>query len=549
MNRRDFHSLLAAGVATSPLAGAQSGASAPAEQSFDFVVYGATAAGVATAVAAARQGLSVVLLEPQKHVGGMVTGGLSATDIGKREVIGGFALEFYLRLGRRYNLIPHHQVIAWKPEPRVAESVFHEMLSLANVKVLFQHRLKERTGVSISGGRIRSIVMENGAQFSAPLFADCTYEGDLIAQAKVSYTVGREGVKQYGESLAGVRAETPHHQFLVPIKARKSDGTLYPEIGDYPMGTPGDGDRKVQAYNFRVIATTNPLNRLPWPKPDGYDPARFELLTINLVNEEKRLGRPLSFNDLGGIGHIPNQKADVNNKGGFSSDYIGRNWDYPDGDYATRQRIWDDHILYQQSLYYFLANDPSVSLALRMDMNRWGLSLDEFEDTNYWPNQLYVREARRMVGEFVVTQKDIQTDVKKTDVIGMGSYNSDSHNIQRIVNAKGFVENEGDVQVGVTPYQIPYRVMLPKREECVNLLAPVPFSASHIAFASLRMEPQWMIIGHAAGVAASLALKDKKAPHEIDVKKLQGILLEQGGVFEYVAPVQNSAISKLQRQI
>ena len=549
MNRRDFHSLLAAGVATSPLARAQQGASVPAEQSFDFVVYGATAAGVATAVAAARQGLSVVLLEPQNHVGGMVTGGLSATDIGRREVIGGFALEFYLRLGRRYNLIPHHQVIAWKPEPRVAESVFHEMLSAANVKVLYQHRLKEKTGVSLSGGRIRSIGMENGARFSAPLFADCTYEGDLIAQAKVSYTLGREGVKQYGESLAGVRAETPHHQFLVPIKARKSNGALYPEIGDYPMGTPGEGDRKIQAYNFRVIATTNPLNRLPWPKPVGYDPARFELLAINLVNEEKRLGRPLSFNDLGGIGHIPNQKADVNNKGGFSSDYIGKNWDYPDGDYATRQRIWDDHILYHQSLYYFLANDPSVSLALRMDMNNWGLSLDEFEDTNYWPNQLYVREARRMVGEFVVSQKDIQTDVKKADVIGMGSYNSDSHNIQRIVNAHGFVENEGDVQVGVTPYQIPYRVMLPKREECANLLAPVPFSASHIAFASLRMEPQWMIIGHAAGVAASLALKDKKAPHEIDVKKLQGILLEQGGVFEYVAPVQNSAISKLQRQI
>ncbi|MCW5963699.1 MAG: FAD-dependent oxidoreductase [Bryobacterales bacterium] len=528
---------------------AQQGAGNPAEQSFDFVVYGATAAGVTTAIAAARQGMNVILLEPQNHVGGMVTGGLSATDIGRREVIGGMALEFYLRLGRRYNLIPHQQVIAWRPEPRVAESVFHEMLSGAGVKVFYRHRLKEKSGVSISGGRIRFVEMENGTRFSAPLFADCTYEGDLIAQAKVSYTVGRESVKQYGESLAGVRAETPHHQFLTPIPARKANGSLYPEIGDYPMGNPGDGDRKVQAYNFRIIATNNALNRVPWPKPEGYDPARFELLAINLKNEEKRLNRPLGITDIGGVGHIPNQKADVNNKGGFSSDYIGKNWDYPDGDYATRERIWNDHVRYQQGLYYFLANDPSVSEAMRMDMNRWGLSLDEFEDTNYWPNQIYVREARRMVGEFVATQKDLQTDVKKPDVIGMGSYNSDSHNIQRIVNSKGFVENEGDVQVGVTPYQIPYRIILPKREECVNLLVPVPFSASHIAFASLRMEPQWMIIGHAAGVAASLAHKSGKPPHEIDVKKLQEILLDQGGVFDYVAPIQNSAIGKLQRLI
>lgn len=549
MNRRDFHSLLAAGVATPSLAQAQSRANAPAEQSFDFVVYGGTAAGVTTAVAAARQGMRVVLLEPGKHVGGMVTGGLSSTDIGRREVIGGMALEYYMRLGRRYNLSPHHQVIAWKPEPHVAESVFHEMLSPTSVKVLYQHRLKEKTGVVKSGGRIQSIEMENGSRFTAPLFADCTYEGDLIAQAKVSYTVGREGVKQYGESLAGIRAKTPAHQFLAPIPARKANGQLYPEIGDYPMGTPGDGDHKVQAYNFRIIATNNPMNRYAWPKPPGYDPARYELLAVNLRNEEKRLNRPIRYNDLGGVGHIPNQKADVNNKGGFSSDYIGKNWEYPDGDYATRERIWNDHIYYQQGLYYFLANDPSVALQTRMDMQSWGLSLDEFEETQYWPNQLYVREARRMVGDFVATQKDLQTDLKKDDVIGMGSYNSDSHNIQRIVTPQGFVENEGDVQVGVTPYQIPYRIMLPKREECINLLAPVPFSASHIAFASLRMEPQWMIIGHAAGVAASLAHQAGRPPHEIDIKKLQSILLEQGGVFEYVAPIQNGAIGKLQRLI
>ena len=547
MDRRDFAKSIALGAVTaSPLAAAMQGAES-AEQSFDFVVYGGTAAGVTTAVAAARQGMKVVLLEPRDHVGGMVTGGLSGTDVGKREVIGGMALEFYMRVGRRYRLSEHMQSIAWVPEPHVAESVFHEMLSGANVTVLYRHRLKEGSGVVISGGRIRSITMENGSRFAAPFFADCTYEGDLIAQAKVSYTVGREGVKQYGESLAGVQAKTDQHQFHYPIPARDASGKLYPEIGDYPMGTPGEGDKKVQAYNFRVIATNNPMKRLPWPKPAGYDPARYELLALYLAGEVKRLNRAPRFNEVSLLRHIPDRKVDINNRGGFSSDYIGKNWEYPDGSYATRERIWNEHIAYQQGFYYFLSTDSRVPLSLQMEVKEWGLCSDEYEESNYWPNQLYVREARRMVGEFVATQKDLQTDLKKADAIGMGSYQSDSHNIQRIVNAKGFVENEGDVQVAVNPYQIPYRIMLPKREECVNLLVPVPFSASHIAFASLRMEPQWMIIGHAAGVAASLAHKANKPPHEIDVKQLQNILVEQGGVFEYVIPAQNGATSKLQR--
>lgn len=547
MNRRDFHSMVGAGMLASPLASAQSAGGTPTERTFDFVAYGGTAAGVTTAVAAARQGMKVALLEPHDHIGGMVSGGLSGTDVGRREVIGGMALEFYLRAGRRYDVGQHLNYLAWMPEPRVAESIFREMISEANVTLLFRHRLKEKTGVSMSGGRIRSIEMENGAKYSAPIFADCTYEGDLMAQAKVSYTVGREGVKQYGESLAGIRAVTPHHQFHYPIPARDANGKLYPEIGDYPRGTPGDGDHKVQAYNFRVIASNDPQNRLPWPKPEGYDPARYELLALYLAGEVKRLNRAPIFNEVSLLRRIPNRKADINNRGGFSSDYIGKNWEYPDGSYATRARIWNDHILYQQGLYYFLANDPRVPPTLQMEVNQWGLARDEYEDTNHWPHQIYVREARRMVGEFVATQKDLQTDLKKTDAIGMGSYQSDSHNIQRIVNEKGFVENEGDVQVAVNPYQISYRIMLPKREECINLLAPVPFSASHIAFASMRMEPQWMLIGHAAGVAASLAHQANKPPHEVDVKKLQGILLDQGAVFEYVRPVQNEAITKLQR--
>lgn len=547
MNRRDFHSLVAAGMLTSPLAAAQMTGSTPAVRTFDFVVYGGTAAGVTTAVAAARQGMKVALLEPHDHVGGMVSGGLSGTDVGRPEVIGGMALEFYMRVGRRYDVGQHLSSIAWMPEPHVAESVFHEMLSEANVTVFYRHRLKEKTGVSMASGRIRSIEMENGTRFSAPIFADCTYEGDLMAQAKVSYTVGREGIKQYGESLAGIRAETKYHQFDYPIPARDASGKLYPEIGDYPRGTPGEGDTKVQAYNFRVIASNDPMNRLPWPKPAGYDTARYELLALYLAGEVKRLNRAPIFNEVALLRRIPNRKADINNRGGFSSDYIGKNWEYPDGDYATRERIWNEHILYQQGLYYFLANDPRVPATLQMEVNTWGLSRDEYEDTNYWPHQLYVREARRMVGEFVATQKDLQTDLLKPDAIGMGSYQSDSHNIQRIVNEKGFVENEGDVQVAVKPYQISYRIMLPKRTECVNLLAPVPFSASHIAYASMRMEPQWMLIGHAAGVAASLAHQANKPPHEIDVKKLQETLLAQGAVFEFALSGQHEAITKLQR--
>lgn len=553
MDRRTFGSLAVAGMTGSALSGSQAMAQTPTaqggEQSFDFVAYGGTAAGVTTAVAAARQGLRVALLEPFDHVGGMVTGGLSGTDVGTREVIGGMALEFYMRCGRRYGVQEHLSQLAWMPEPHVAESVFHEMMSEAGVRVFFRHRLREKTGVEMSGGAIRSITMENGARFRAPMFADCTYEGDLIAQAKVSYTFGREGVKEYNESLAGIRAHTQHHQFLHPIKAHDANGNLYPEISDQPMGTPGEGDKKAQAYNFRVIATNNPQKRIPWPKPNGYDPKRYELLALYLDGEVKRLGRPPIFNEVALFRPIPNQKADINNRGGFSSDYIGKNWEYPDGSYATRARIWQEHIDYQQGLYYFLANDSRVPATLQMEVRNWGLCLDEYEDTGYWPNQLYVREARRMVGEFVATQKDLQTDLTKPDAIGMGSYQSDSHNIQRIVNAKGFVENEGDVQVAVKPYQIPYRIMLPKRTECTNLLAPVPFSATHIAFASLRMEPQWMIIGQAAGIAASLALNAKKIPHEIDVKKLQDLLKEQGGVFSYAPSPHVSAMGVLQKII
>ncbi len=519
-----------------------------AQQAYDLVVYGGTAGGVMTAVAGARHGLKTALLEPGRHIGGMVSGGLSGTDVGKPEVIGGMALEFYWRAGRHYQLDRHLQQLAWMPEPGVAEKLMRDMLAEAKVTLLTSHRLVEKTGVRKQGTRITEIAMENGARFTAKIFADCSYEGDLMAQAKVSYTYGREGVSQYGESLAGVRAHTENHQFAVDIPARDKNGKLYPEISPDPPGKPGEADKRIQAYNFRVIATKVPANRIAWPKPKGYDPKRFELLAIYLNEMTKYMGRPLTVNEVGLIRVIPNGKADLNNRGGFSTDYIGKNYDYPEGSYATRARIWQDHIDYQQGLYYFLANDPRVPAALRAEMSEWGLAKDEFTDTGNWPNQLYVREARRLVGDFVATQKDLQTDLKKDDVIGMGSYNSDSHNVQRHVSPEGIVLNEGNMEVPVKPYQIPYRVLTPKASEAENLLVPVCFSASHVAYSSLRMEPQYMILGHAAGVAAALAVKNGVNVQSIPIAELQKTLLNEGGVFEQGVDIQLRALAKIREK-
>src|SRR6266481_4933111 len=245
-------------------------------QSFDLVVYGGTAGGAITAVSGAREGLKVVLLEPGRHIGGMVSGGLSRTDVGKKEVIGGYALEFYWRAGKAYEMSRYLQDIAWLVEPHVAEPIFRQMLSEAGVTVLLDHRLREKDGVRQEGGRIVSIVMDNGARFDGKVFADCSYEGDLMAQAGVQYTWGRESAAQYGESLAGVRGETPKHQFLVDLSPRGADGKLLPEISDTPAGEIGVAERKVQAYNFRLILSHDPANQVAYPKPARYDPARYE---------------------------------------------------------------------------------------------------------------------------------------------------------------------------------------------------------------------------------------------------------------------------------
>jgi len=504
-----------------------------AAEKYDLVVYGGTAGGVITAVSGAREGLRVAVLEPRNHLGGMVSGGLGWTDFGKKEVIGGYSLEFFFRVGRRYNIRQFGHEASWNFEPQVAEAVFRELAKEAGVTVLYGHRLREKTGVRKVGSRVVEIAMENGASFEAKVFADATYEGDLMAQSGVAYTWGREGVRQYGESLAGVRGETPKHQFLVDIPAREG-GKLLSEIYAGPYGEPEAADKKVQAYNFRMCFSNEPSNRVPFPKPNGYTSARYELLARLLEVSTAKNGRPPRINEVMKPDPIPNRKLDVNNNGAFSTDYIGGSWDYPEANYVRREQIWQAHLDYVAGFFYFLANDPRVPAALQQEVSEWGLAKDEFTDTNHWPHQLYVREARRMVGDFVMTQKDLQTELSKPDPIGMGSYNSDSHNIQRVVTKEGFVRNEGDMQVPVTPYQIPYRIMVPRRAEAQNLLVPVCFSASHVAYSSVRMEPQYMILGHAAGVAAKMAIAADKAVQDIDARSLTARLTAQGAVTEYV---------------
>lgn len=500
--------------------------------SFDLVVYGGTAGGAISAVTAAREGLRVALLEPGKHLGGMVTGGLSATDHGEKAVVGGYSLEFYERLGRQYG-----QEIEWYPEPHVAEVVVQEMLQEAKSAVVFYgHRLKEKDGLKKQGQRIFEIRMENGSTFHAPIFIDASYEGDLMAQAGVSFTCGRESSAQYGESLAGVRPKDPNHQFDFPVPAFDEKGNVIPEIQTEPRGNLGERDQKIQAYNFRMILTNRPENRVPFPKPDVYDPKRFEVLARFLNEFVRHKGRPPRVEEIFLPRKIANNKWDFNNRGPFSTDYIGKNWDYPNASYQRRAEIWRDHVDYTKGLFYFLTQDPQVPQPLQAELNEFGLAKDEFIDNNNWPHQLYVREARRMIGDFVMTQKDIQSELTKPDGIGMGSYNSDSHNVQRYVTEDGHAQNEGNMEVPVTPYQIPFRIMLPKKSQVTNLLVTVCFSASHVTYSTLRMEPVYMIIGQAAGVAAKLAVDGKISLHEINTTALTAKLHAQRVVTEWSNP-------------
>jgi hypothetical protein len=500
------------------------GSASALRQDADFIVYGGTASGVIAAYSAAREGLHVILLEPRAHLGGMVTGGLSATDLGQFNVIGGYTREFYLRAAAHYGIHDLNRPENWRSEPHVDEELFRTMVAEARVDVHLREQLKANHGVELLDHRIASITTLDGKQWRAKVFADCSYEGDLMAQAGVPYVYGREPSAQYGEDLAGVRAHTPGHQFTWPISAYDADHRMLPEIDPGPLAAPGSGDKKVQAYNFRLILTDNPANRLPFLRPSRYDPSRFALLIRYLEEFAGHRGRAPVLHDVTNPVPIPNHKADFNNNGPFSTDYIGHSWDYPDASYAQKEAIWEDHLNYTQSFFYFLSHDLRVPATLRSETQQWGLPKDEFIDSGHWPNQLYIREGRRMVGVYVIRQSDLQSERAKPDSIGMGSYNSDSHNVERIALADGAVQNEGDVQVPVQPYEIPYRTLLPPKTVVRNLLVPVALSATHAAYSSLRMEPQYMIMGQAAGVAASLSIRNQVAVQDISIAALQANL-------------------------
>jgi hypothetical protein len=500
-----------------------------AEHAADVVVYGATASGVVAAVAAARQGKSVLLVEPGRHTGGMVTGGLGATDYGNRAAVGGYSREFFDRVRDHYaaKYGKGSQQLrdcsdGFYFEPHVATLVFNRMLTEAKVTPLFGQRL---TRVVKKGTALASFTTAKGDTFAARVFIDASYEGDLMAAAGVKYHVGREARPAYKESLAGVQEFSRAHQWPVRVNGLDAMKKLLPFIQAGPPGKPGDGDRKVQAYNFRLCMTDRRDNLVPWPKPAGYDPARYELLARYLK------ARPgVKMGQLMNPVRMPNGKTDTNNNGPFSTDHIGANWDYPEADHATRERIREDHVRYTQGFFYFLANDPRVPAALRKEMQGWGLARDEFTDTDNWPHQLYVREARRMVGAYVMTQADIMDNREKDDSVGLGSYNTDSHHVQRVVRADGSVLNEGDFQEPVSPYAIPYRSLTPKASECDNLLVPVCCSASHVVYGTIRMEPVYMSLGQASGVAATLAVEGKCSVQKVPAEKLTALLKKQKAV-------------------
>ncbi len=515
-------------------------AQAPSRKAYDIVVYGATPSGIMAAVAAANEGAKVLLISPEKHVGGMVSGGLGRTDIGDRRATGGLAKRFFDEVSaktRKENQTPGRP---WDLEGKVASEIFAKWISENAIEVLMEVNLKNLTK---TGKRIETLELSNGARVIAKNFIDASYEGDLMAKAGVSYIVGRESSEEYGEKDAGVQVgETQKYsdedysenctclggnskvhyihyaQFGANIPAKNKDGKLLWGVEAGALPKIGSADGKTQAYNFRVTATRNKDLLVPWPKPANYRPERYELL---LAYMDAHKG--ISFYKLAHFGRLPNGKFDINASGPFTTDYVGGNTEYPDGDYAKRAQIWQDHEDYVKGFFYFLANDPRVSEKVRKEANTWGLCKDEFTDNGHWPTQLYVREGRRMKGAYVMTQKDVSSDIEKGDSIAMGSFGADSHPVQRYVDENGFVREEGHLLAPTKPYQIPYRSITPQKEECENLLVSVCMSASHVACCSIRMEPVYMAMGHAAGVAAALhAMDDRVKPvQEIDVSMLQ----------------------------
>ena len=511
---------------------------------YDVVVYGGTAAAVAAAVTASRLGMDVVVVSPDMHPGGMTSGGLGWTDTGRKDAIGGVAREFYGRIKARYDRdqawrfeeasafgrYDRDADAMWVFEPHVAEQVLEAMLSEAGVPVVRGAWLDREGGVAKDGARLGAVTTLGGQVFRGRMFIDATYEGDLMAAAGVTYAVGREGNAAYGETLNGVQtANATKHQFNVDISPYVEPGNpasgLLPRIHNEGPGTEGAGDDRIQAYNFRMCLTDAPDNRVPFERPAGYDPLQYELLARYLDAGWRGV--------FGKFDPLPNRKTDTNNHGAFSTDNIGMNYRYPEASYEERRDIIAEHAAYQKGLMWFLANDERVPADVRAEMSRWGLAADEFADNGHWPRQLYVREARRMVSSFVMTERHLRRHDPTPTPVGMGSYNMDSHNVQRYVDARGFARNEGDIQVGPgAPYPIGYGAIVPREQEAENLLVPVAVSSSHIAYGSIRMEPVFMILGQSAATAAALAIRAGTSVQSVDYSALRRHLLEAGQVLE-----------------
>lgn len=543
-----------------------------ADVTYDVLVYGGSASGVVAAVQAARMGKSVVLVEPGRHVGGLTASGLGMTDVGVFGTIGGVSKEFYQRIHAYYtnpaawkfesrkeyhDWMPAHWGIDGKRadelkilfqfEPHAAEWVFTDMIKEAGVKLVHGERLDLKNGVRKDGARITAIVMESGRVFAARMFIDATYEGDLMAKAGVSYATGREGNAQYGETLNGILPSGPAVFAKVSpyvVEGDPSSGLL-PHVEPKPPGKPGDADYRQQAYNFRISLTDVSENRLPIEKPAGYDPLEYEALArwIRTLKDVKPGTARSSLVTLGGpnrnlgisFHRMPNRKTDSNIGSEFGSDYLGMSWDWAEGDYALREKRWEQHKNYIQGLVWFLAYDERCPEPVRKEMQKWGLPKDEFTDNDHWPFQLYVREARRMVSDYVVTEHDAQGARSAEDPVALGSYHSDSHGVTYYVDEKGRLCREKGFYVRTGVFGISYRSIRPKATECTNLLVPMCLSASHAAYGPTRMEPVFMMLGHAAGAAACLAIDRHQTVQDLPYADLRARLLADKQVLEWKA--------------
>ena len=520
--------------------------------SADVIIYGGNSAAVIAAVQVAKMGREVILVSPDKHLGGLTSSGLGWTDTGNKAVIGGLARDFYHRLYLHYqddsawkwqekraygnqgqgNLaIDGENRTMWIFEPRAAELIFEQLVAEYKIPVHRQAYLDREQGVQMKEGAIHSIKTLDGHSYRAKVFIDATYEGDLMAASGVTYTVGREAISQYNEAWNGVQTGVLHHghhfksdisPYVIP--GDPASGVL-PRISTENPGEYGAGDQRVQAYCFRMCLTDLPENRLAISRPTDYDSTQYELLRRVFASGWREVFHKFD--------PIPNHKTDVNNHGPFSTDNIGMSYDYPQASYERRTEIIKEHTTYQKGLLWFLTSDPAVPEEVREKMSHWGYSRDEFADNGHWPHQIYVREARRMVGDFVMTENEVLGKAPVEQSIGMGSYTMDSHNVQRYIKADGYVQNEGDIGVHPeTPYQIDMRSLLPSKSECSNLLVPVCLSCSHIAFGSIRMEPVFMILGQSAASLAVMAIGENCEIHDIPYEKLREQLLEDGQVLQ-----------------